>query len=31
VAPDGGRPTDNVFAALPDTSWKELTREFFLT
>jgi glycine cleavage system H lipoate-binding protein len=31
VAADGGRPADNVFAALPDASWQELTREFFLT
>lgn len=31
VAADGGRPTDDVFAALPDTSWKELTRDFFLS
>ena len=31
VAADGGRPTDDVFAALPETSWHELTREFFLT
>ncbi|MBI2955864.1 MAG: glycine cleavage system protein H [Acidobacteria bacterium] len=31
VAADGGRPADDVFAALPDVSWKELTREFFLS
>jgi glycine cleavage system H protein len=31
VAADGGRPADDVFAALPEASWKELTREFFLT
>lgn len=31
VAADGGRPADDIFAALPDTSWKQLTREFFLT
>jgi glycine cleavage system H lipoate-binding protein len=31
VAADGGRPADDLFAALPDASWKELTREFFLT
>jgi glycine cleavage system H protein len=30
VAADGGRPADDIFAALPDASWKELTREFFL-
>jgi glycine cleavage system H protein len=31
VAADGGRPADDIFAALPDTSWKELTQEFFLS
>ena len=31
VAADGGRPADDIFAALPEASWKELTREFFLT
>lgn len=31
VAADGGRPAEDVFAALPDVSWKELTQEFFLT
>jgi len=31
VAADGGRPADDVFAALPDVSWRELTREFFLS
>jgi len=31
VAADGGRPADDVFGALPDASWKNLTREFFLT
>jgi glycine cleavage system H protein len=31
VAADGGRPADDVFAALPDANWKELTAEFFLT
>lgn len=31
VAADGGRPANDVFAALPDASWKNLTREFFLT
>ncbi len=31
VAADGGRPADDLYAALPDTSWKELTQEFFLT
>jgi glycine cleavage system H protein len=31
VAADGGRPADDVFAALPDANWKEMTAEFFLT
>ena len=31
VAADGGRPADDIFAALPEASWKELTREFFLS
>jgi len=31
VAADGGRPADDIFAALPDASWKELTQEFFLS
>jgi glycine cleavage system H protein len=31
VAADGGRPADNLLAALPDTNWKVLTSEFFLT
>jgi glycine cleavage system H protein len=31
VAADGGRPADDVFAALPDANWKEITGEFFLT
>jgi glycine cleavage system H protein len=31
VAADGGRPAEDLFAALPDASWKELTAEFFLT
>lgn len=31
VAADGGRPADDIFAALSDASWRELTREFFLT
>lgn len=31
VAADGGRPADDVFGALPDASWKDLTGEFFLT
>lgn len=31
VAPDGGRPADDVFAALPEANWKDLTGEYFLT
>lgn len=31
VAADGGRPADDVLAALPDTNWKAMTAEFFLT
>ena len=31
VAADGGRPADDVFAALPNTNWREITGEFFLT
>ncbi len=31
VAADGGRPTEDIVAGLPDASWKALTREFFLT
>lgn len=31
VAADGGRPADDVFAALPEANWKEMTGEFFLT
>jgi glycine cleavage system H lipoate-binding protein len=31
VAADGGRPAADVFAALPEANWKEITGEFFLT
>ncbi len=31
VAADGGRPADDVLAALPNANWKEITGEFFLT
>jgi glycine cleavage system H protein len=31
VAPDGGRPADDVFAALPEVDWEAATGEFFLT
>jgi glycine cleavage system H lipoate-binding protein len=31
VAADGGRPAEDLLAALPDVNWKEVTSEFFLT
>jgi glycine cleavage system H protein len=31
VAADGGRPTEELLAGLPDSSWKQVTSEFFLT
>ena len=31
VAADGGRPVDDIFAALPGADWKTLTAEFFLS
>jgi hypothetical protein len=31
VAADGGRPADDLLAALPDADWKQTTSEFFLT
>jgi glycine cleavage system H lipoate-binding protein len=31
VAADGGRPADDLMAALPGADWKEVTGEFFLT
>ena len=31
VAADGGRPADDLIAALPGANWKEVTGEFFLT
>ena len=31
VAADGGRPAEDLLAALPGTSWKDVTSEFFLT
>lgn len=31
VAADGGRPAEDLFAALPGASWQDLTAEFFLT
>ncbi len=31
VAADGGRPTDDLLAALPEANWRATTSEFFLT
>jgi glycine cleavage system H protein len=31
VAADGGRPSDDILAALPGKNWREVTAEFFLT
>ncbi len=31
VAADGGRPSDDLLAALPEANWKSTTAEFFLT
>jgi glycine cleavage system H protein len=31
VAADGGRPAEDLLAALPDANWKAVTGEFFLT
>jgi len=31
VAADGGRPSENLLAGLPDAGWAEVTGEFFLT
>ena len=31
VAADGGRPAEDLLAALPGTNWKDVTSEFFLT
>ena len=31
VAADGGRPAQDLLAALPEASWSEVTAEFFLT
>ncbi len=31
VAADGGRPTDDLLAAFPETNWQSVTAEFFLT
>jgi glycine cleavage system H lipoate-binding protein len=31
VAADGGRPAEDLLAAMPELNWKEITGEFFLT
>lgn len=31
VAADGGRPTDDLLAGVPNASWKDLTADFFLS
>jgi len=31
AAADGGRPTEDLLAGLPDKDWREITGEFFLT
>jgi hypothetical protein len=31
VAADGGLPTEDPLASLPDVNWREVTGEFFLT
>jgi len=31
VAPDGGRPAEDLLAGLPDVSWKKIAGEFLLT
>jgi glycine cleavage system H protein len=31
VAADGGRPTGDLLAEVPDADWKQITSEFFLT
>jgi len=31
VAADGGRPAEDLLAALPGTNWQDVTSEFFLT
>jgi hypothetical protein len=31
VAADGGRPAEDLLAALPEANWKDITSEFFLT
>jgi hypothetical protein len=31
VAADGGLPTEDLLANLPDANWRQVTSEFFLT
>jgi hypothetical protein len=31
VAADGGRPAEDLLAALPGSDWTDVTSEFFLT
>jgi hypothetical protein len=31
VAADGGRPAEDLLAGVPNTDWKAVTGEFFLT
>jgi hypothetical protein len=31
VAADGGRPAEDLLAALPDADWKTVTADFLLT
>ena len=31
VAADGGRPADDLLAAMPDADWKAITGDFLLT
>jgi hypothetical protein len=31
VAADGGRPAEDLLAAVPGADWQEITHEFFLT
>jgi hypothetical protein len=31
VAADGGRPAEDLLAAIPNANWKDVTSEFFLT
>jgi len=31
VAADGGRPSEDLLAGMPDSNWAEVTGDFFLT